>query len=75
MGSERAVTRWHLHYQTILNEIASLKAALARSQEQGSGPTGERPQTDDHTTDLEQRLRIAQEKLYQLGPCPKPMMG
>lgn len=75
MGSERAVTRWYLHYQTILNEIASLQVALAQSQEQGSGPTGDRPRADAHTIDLEQQLRAAQEKLNRLGPCPKPMMG
>jgi len=83
MGSERAVTRWCLRQQTILNEIATLKAALENSviQSQESGADSkqglQRPGDTRtvHAAKLEQQLRAAQEKLYQLGPCPKPMMG
>jgi hypothetical protein len=85
MGSERAVTRWCLRQQTILKEIATLEAALetaiAQSQAPASG-TGSalselRPgeMRTGHAIKIEQQLHAAQEKLNQLGPCPKPMMG
>jgi hypothetical protein len=75
MGVERAVTRWYLQRQSILNEIATLEAKLARDrqtqeQKQGAGNSSEQ-------VDAEIRLQLAkaQEKLRTLGPCPKPMMG
>jgi hypothetical protein len=75
MGVERAVTRWYLQRQSILNEIATLEAKLARDrqtqeQKQGAGNSGE--QVD---AEIRQQLAKAQEKLRTLGPCPKPMMG
>ncbi len=74
MGVERAVTRWYLQRQSILAEIATLEAKLAKDtqtqeQEQGSG-NGE--QVD---AEIRQQLANAQGKLRTLGPCPKPMMG
>ena len=75
MGVERAVTRWYLQRQSILNEIATLEAKLARDrqtqeQKQGVGNSSERVDAE-----IRQQLAKAQEKLRTLGPCPKPMMG
>jgi len=64
MGVERAVTRWHIQHQQILNEIKTLEAKLADHQEKQS-----------HEQELTQQLIEARKKLIQLGPCPKPMMG
>jgi len=64
MGVERAVTRWHIQHQQILNEIKTLEAKLADHQEKQS-----------HEQELTQQLIEARKKLRQLGPCPKPMMG
>jgi hypothetical protein len=63
MGVERAVTRWHIQQQQIHNEITTLEAKLAATQE--------KQQKDN----LQQQLINAQKKLRELGPCPKPMMG
>jgi len=75
MGVERAVTRWYLQRQSILNEIATLEAKLARDrqtqeQKQGAGNSSEQVDAESR-----QQLAKAQEKLRTLGPCPKPMMG
>ncbi len=75
MGVERAVTRWYLQRQSILNEIATLEAKLARdrqTQEQKQGAGNSSEQVD---AQIRQQLAKAQEKLRTLGPCPKPMMG
>ncbi len=75
MGVERAVTRWYLQRQSILNEIATLEAKLARdrqTQEQKQGTGNSSEQVD---AEVRQQLAKAQEKLRTLGPCPKPMMG
>ena len=75
MGVERAVTRWYLQRQSILNEIATLEAELAKdtqAQEQKQGPDNNSEQVD---AEIRQQLAKAQEKLRTLGPCPKPMMG
>ena len=72
MGVERAVTRWYLQRQTILDEIATLKAKLVVDrQAQEQRPGGD----NSEQADAEIRLVRAQEKLRTLGPCPKPMMG
>jgi hypothetical protein len=69
MGVERAVIRWYLQRQIILNEIAQLEAQGLASQEvvhqshDTAGKSG---------SDL---LAKAQERLDTLGPCPKQMMG
>lgn len=75
MGVERAVTRWYLQRQSILNEIATLEAELAKdtqAQEQKQGPDNSSEQVD---AEIRQQLVNAQQKLRTLGPCPKPMMG
>jgi hypothetical protein len=75
MGVERAVTRWYLQRQSILNEIATLEAKLAKdtqTQEQKQGPDNNSEQVD---AEIRQQLANAQQKLRTLGPCPKPMMG
>jgi hypothetical protein len=75
MGVERAVTRWYLQRQSILNEIATLEGKLARdrqTQEQKQGAGNSSEQVD---AEIRQQLAKAQEKLRTLGPCPKPMMG
>ncbi len=75
MGVERAVTRWYLQRQSILNEIATLEAELAKdtqAQEQKQGPDNNSEQID---AEIRQQLVNAQQKLRTLGPCPKPMMG
>ena len=68
MGVERAVTRWYLQHQSILNEIAALEAKLAQVQT-------EKPDNTPEQVDIEQQLTSAQTRLRTLGPCPKPMMG
>ena len=75
MGVERAVTRWYLQRQSILNEIATLEAKLARdrqTQEQKQGTGNSSGQVD---AEIRQQLANAQQKLRTLGPCPKPIMG
>ena len=75
MGVERAVTRWYLQRQSILDEIATLEAKLAKDsqaqEKQQESGGGKQPVE----TDLKQQLAHAQETLRTLGPCPKPMMG
>ena len=73
MGVERAVTRWYLQRQLILDEIATLEAKLTLSQAQGQTLT-ERNATPA-AEDILQQLAKAQEKLLVLGSCPRPMMG
>jgi chromosome segregation ATPase len=75
MGVERAVTRWYLQRQTLINEVAALESQImqARQQhEQRQEPVGTADQTE---TGYLQQLTQAQRKLRLLGPCPKPMMG
>ena len=75
MGVERAVTRWYLQRQTILDEIATLEAKLAKdtqAQEQKQEPDNSNEQV---AAEIKQQLANAQQKLRTLGPCPKPMMG
>lgn len=74
MGVERAVTRWYLQRQSILDEIATLKAKLVVDrQTQEQKPGGDNSEQVD--AEIKQKLVKAQEKLRTLGPCPKPMMG
>jgi hypothetical protein len=78
MGVERAVTRWYIQQQTLMNEIDELKTQITQVQQQGK--PGQEPDErvrviDQAETDILQRLTVAQEKLRLLGPCPKPMMG
>lgn len=69
MGVERAVTRWYVQRQLLLDEIALLETKIAPS----SIDEGATPQQTD--TAMLQALAQAQEKLHTLGACPRPMMG
>lgn len=76
MGVERAVTRWYAQRQSLWNEISALEAQLEQLEHMEQQEQGQEPQP--HTAasdDLIRRLAEAQEKLRQLGPCPKVMMG
>ena len=75
MGVERAVTRWYVQRQSLLNEIAALEAMLAIAARL---PTEQQPPAEEahqQDADIVQKLALAQQKLRTLGPCPKPMMG
>jgi hypothetical protein len=69
MGVERAVTRWYVQRQILLNKIAELEAKLL--------PSGfEAQQTESkEAAALKRQVAEALEKLRLMGSCPKPMMG
>jgi hypothetical protein len=72
MGVERAVTRWYLHRQMLLNEIASIEERLrqlppAGQQEEQQAAQAERAR-------LQEQLAAAQAKLRRMGDNPRPMM-
>jgi hypothetical protein len=69
MGVERAVTRWYVQRQLLLDEIAALEAKL-----QPAGENTQQPQGDERTA-IKRQIAGAQEKLRLMGSCPKPMMG
>ncbi len=69
MGVERAVTRWYVQRQLLLDEITLLMAKIASPSTDGDAT----PQQVD--SDMPQKLAQVQEKLRVLGPCPRPMMG
>ena len=75
LGVERAVTRWYIQRQTILNEIAALEAMLAIPAPSQSEQQPPAQNTQQQDADIAQKLALAHEKLRTLGPCPKPMMG
>ena len=72
MGVERAVTRWYVQRQALLEEVARLEAQLASVSPDGQQSEDMSVQED---ADVVQHLVQAQMKLRLLGPCPKPMMG
>ena len=74
MGVERAVTRWYLQRQSILQEIAMLEAAVrsAAASQQHESVTNNGKQAAEEKM---QQLAEAQKKLRALGACPRPMMG
>lgn len=69
MGVERAVTRWYVQRQLLLDEIALLTTKIASPSNAGDAT----PQAVEN--DILQKLAQAQEKLRVLGACPRPMMG
>jgi len=73
LGVERAVTRWYLQRQLILDEIATLEAKLTLSQAQEQ--TLNESNATQAAEEYLQQLAKAQEKLRVLGSCPRPMMG
>jgi hypothetical protein len=69
MGVERAVTRWYVQRQILLNEIAALEAKLQPSAVDAQ-------QTESKAAaDIKRQVAEAFEKLRLMGSCPKPMMG
>jgi hypothetical protein len=69
MGVERAVTRWYVQRQILLNEIAELEAKL-----QPSGVDAQQTESIE-TAALKRQISDVLEKLRLMGSCPKPMMG
>ena len=67
MGVERAVTRWYVQRQLLLDEIASLETEIATTKTDYGAPT--------RLIETQQKLAQAREKLRVLGSCPRPMMG
>jgi hypothetical protein len=69
MGIERAVTRWYVQRQILLDEIAELEAKIQPS-------AVDMQQTESNeTAALKRQIAEALEKLRLMGSCPKPMMG
>jgi hypothetical protein len=87
VGVERAVTRWYVQRQVILDEIATLQASLINLQNQQAQQPATGQLTDEAATEagtranteaiaeIEGKLAEAQTRLRELGPCPKTMMG
>ena len=83
MGIERSVTLWYLHRQTLLQELASLEAqllqihtALCSGEAQPEvGVGGVEVGSGAPPAEIEHQYKRVQERLRNLGPCPKPMMG
>jgi hypothetical protein len=73
MGVERSVTRWYGQQQLILREIASLEERLRHLEQAGQNASQQGGQNGQAT--LQQQLAVAQEKLRDMGECPRPMMG
>ena len=69
MGVERAVTRWYVQRQLLLEEIAALEAKLQPVRDNTKQLSGEEQSAIKH------QIAEAQEKLRLMGSCPKPMMG
>ncbi len=69
MGVERAVTRWYVQRQLLLDEIAVLEAKLQATKE------NTQPSLNEEQKTLKRQIAEAQEKLRLMGSCPKPMMG
>jgi hypothetical protein len=69
MGVERAVTRWYVQRQLLLDEISTLETQVASSSDNDDAM----PSHIDG--DVVQKLAQAQKKLRVLGSCPRPMMG
>ena len=71
MGVERAVTRWYVRRQQLLDEIAALEAKLspeAGAQFEKAPDAAARQASEQQYAQVLNQLRL-------LGPCPKPMMG
>ena len=69
MGVERAVTRWYVQRQMLLNEIAELEAKL-----QPAGVDAQKTESKEAAA-LKLQIAATLEKLRLMGSCPKPMMG
>lgn len=76
MGVERAVTRWYVQRQQLLEEITLLEGMLtATSISEQAGEEVVEQEDAEKKPVIRQQLVAAQEKLHLLGPCPKAMMG
>ncbi len=69
MGVERAVTRWYVQRQLLLDEIMLLETKIAPSS------SDDEDGADSQLTETLQKLAHLQENLRLLGACPRPMMG
>ena len=65
MGRERAVIRWEVRQQMLLDELRRVEQEVA-ALERAEGGAAEV---------LQARLKELQARLRQLGPAPKAMMG
>jgi hypothetical protein len=81
MGIERTITLWYLHRQMLLQELASLEAQLVQiytaSEDEAAQPEvrkGVSPLPNEYV-EIEKQCKRVQERLHNLGPCPRPMMG
>jgi hypothetical protein len=72
VGVERAVTRWYVLRQVLVEEIARLETKIASDPEQADVASGGEAVSVEA---LHEQLVRARERLRLLGPCPKPMMG
>jgi hypothetical protein len=78
MAIERAVTLWYLHRQILLQELASLEAQLlqmhtASEYQATQSQSGEG--SYNPPVEIAMQYKRVQERLHNLGPCPRPMMG
>ncbi|HVB73245.1 MAG TPA: hypothetical protein VNE38_06775 [Ktedonobacteraceae bacterium] len=69
MGVERAVTRWYVQRQILLDEIAELEGELQPLQ-----PGAQQPDSEKRAA-IERQIAGVREKLRLAGACPKAMMG
>ncbi len=64
MGRERAIIRWEVHRQILLEELQRLEQARAASEEKAASEETER-----------QRQAELQARLQAMGPSPRAKMG
>jgi hypothetical protein len=75
MGIERSVTLWYLHRQILLNELAVLEAQLVQIHAASDSEAAQPETLSPDCAAVKEQYERVQEKLCNLGPCPKPMMG
>ena len=74
MGVERAVTVWYIHRHNILQEIRQLEQKLAPPLVVSEADP-EPVLSPEESEELTHQLALARNRLHDLGPCPRPMMG
>jgi hypothetical protein len=67
VGVERAVTRWYVRRQEIQRDIDAQQARLEQLLREN--------QASPERAEVERQLAEARQRLLNLGPCPKSMMG
>ncbi len=65
MGRERAVMRWEVRQQMLLDEIQRVEQELAASEQREGAAVAM----------LQERLKELRARLHRLGPTPKARMG